>query len=164
MIKTRWFVLLLVLSFQVFGQIKGKHQYKWAMFHPFAALKVKKIYKRNLYIYEEVKNKKILDSIENGGQLDAFRHGFFMACFAQKIKPQKLVKLGTAHEKDDIYVYQKKKKVEFSDYPDSASVEVDLHNNLLGIELGRKYKHLPVLQLKDTIIHYIQEGKFKTIR
>jgi len=164
MTKNFFIVFSFVLSYQVLAQIQGKYQCRWAVFHPFAALKVMNIYKKNLSIYEEVKNKKILDSIENGGQLDAFRHGFFMACFAQKIKPKKLLKLGDAHEKDNVYLYIKKKKLEFSEYPDSASVEMDLHNNLLGIELGRKYKHLSSLQLKDTIVQYIKEGKFKTIK
>lgn len=147
-----------------YTQNKGKYQYRWAFFHPIAAIKVKHIYKKNLIIYQEVKQQKLLDTIENGGKLDAFRHGFFMACFAQKIKPKKLIKLGIAHEKDDVRSYSKKRKTEFKDIPDSASIQMDLYNNQIGMELGRKYKKIPSTQLKDTILIYIQKNQFKTIR
>lgn len=148
----------------LFTQNKGKYQYLWALGHPFAAIKVKKIYKRNYYIYQEIKQKKILDTIENGGQLDAFRHSFFMACFAQKIKAQKLIRLGIAHEKDDLWLYRKKRQAEYTDIPDSASIQMDLYNNEAGIQLGKRYKHLPAIQLRDTLIHYIKKGNLKTIR
>ncbi len=160
-------ILVIALAFYTqnyYSQNKGKYQYRWAFFHPLAAIKVKRIYKKNLIIYQEVKQQKLLDTIENGGKLDAFRHGFFMACFAQKIKPKKLIKLGLAHEKDDVHIYSKKRKTEFKDIPDSSSVQMDLYNNQIGIELGRKYRKISSTQLKDTILIYIQKNKFKTIR
>ncbi|GIV26799.1 MAG: hypothetical protein KatS3mg027_0613 [Bacteroidia bacterium] len=161
--------LLLFITFLffinfIYSQNKGKYQYRWALFHPVAAIKVKKIYKRNLYIYQEVKQQKLLDTIENGGKLDAFRHAFFMACFAQKVKPKKLVKLGIAHEKDDVWLYKKKRKIEFRDVPDSASIQMDLYNNQVGIEIGRKYRNITTIQLRDTILFYVKENKFRTIR
>src|ERR1700747_2369512 len=58
----------------------------WAIFHPFCALKVKKLTKRALLVVNEVKEKKLLDQYENGGQLDAFRHAYTMALLSQKIK------------------------------------------------------------------------------
>jgi len=147
----------------LYSQIKGKYQYRWAFFHPVAAIKVKHIYKKNLPLYQQIKQSKILDTLENGGKLDAFRHAFFMACFAQKIKDKKLIKLGIAHEKDDVYYFQKKKKAEYSDVPDSASIQMDLYNNKVGIQTGKKYKHIPTTQLSDTIIQYIKENKLKVI-
>ncbi len=148
---------------QSFSQIKGKYQYLWAIFHPIAAIQVKHIYKKNYPIYLQVKQEKIIDTIENGGKLDAFRHCFFMACFAQKIKSKKLKSLSIAHEKDDLYIYRKKKKHEYNDIPDSASIEMDLYNNTIGIELGKKYKNLSTNQLKDTVIKYIRNNKVKII-
>lgn len=160
-------VLLLFCVFYAFAlqsQIKGKYQYRWALFHPVAALKVKHIYKKNYFIYQKVKQEKILDTFENGGKLDAFRHGFFMACFAQKISSKKLMKLGIAHEKDDVRLYRKKQKAEYADVPDSASIQMDLHNNGIGIMLGKKYRKISTLQLKDTIIKYIELQEFKTLK
>ncbi|MBK6839510.1 MAG: hypothetical protein IPG90_15685 [Bacteroidetes bacterium] len=40
-----------------------------------------------------------LDGDEDGGQLDAFRHAFWMASLSQKICWRKALKLGIAHEK-----------------------------------------------------------------
>ncbi|GIV29188.1 MAG: hypothetical protein KatS3mg028_0254 [Bacteroidia bacterium] len=160
------FVLVLNVLMTCFlhSQHKGKYQYRWAFFHPIAAIKVKHVYKKNLPIYQQVKQQKTLDTIENGGKLDAFRHAFFMACFAQKIHPKKLIKLGIAHEKDDVYFFRKKKKAEYADIPDSASIQMDLYNNRTGIELGRKYRKISPEQLRDTVIHYIFKEKLKTIR
>lgn len=165
--KKCWCVTFLILMHSInylFAQNKGKYQYRWALFHPIAAIKVKHIYKKNYPVYLEVKQKKILDTIENGGKLDAFRHGFFMACFAQKISSKKLIKLGIAHEKDDVYLYRKKKKFEYADMPDSASILMDLTNNKIGIEIGKKYKNISPYQLKDTIILYILNHQLKTIQ
>lgn len=159
-----YLVLYILYTKNLSAQNKGKYQYLWALAHPFVALKVKKIYKANYHIYQEVKQKKILDTLENGGKLDAFRHGFFMACFAQKIKTKKLIRLGIAHEKDEIWQYKKKQKTEYTDIPDSASIQMDLYNNEIGIQLGKKYKHLPPISLRDTLIYYIKKGNFQTIR
>lgn len=149
--------LIIVLSMffiqQTFSQHKGKYQYLWAIFHPIAAIKVNHIYKKNYPLYLQIKTNAILDTLENGGKLDAFRHTFFMACFAQKVKPKKLIKLGIAHEKDDCV-----RKKYLSSY-DSLNSKMDLHNNIIGIELGKKYKKIPTHQLKDTIVNYILNNK-----
>ncbi|MCX7727862.1 MAG: DUF4823 domain-containing protein [Bacteroidia bacterium] len=158
------FIFIIFCSSNYYSQHKGKHQYQWAFFHPIAAIKVKKIYKKNYPIYQQVKQQKILDTIENGGKLDAFRHGFFMACFAQKVKAKKLIKLGIAHEKDDLSYFLKKRKTEYWDIPDSASIQMDLYNNLIGIETGTKYRKIKPIQMKDTIIHYIHIKKLKTLK
>lgn len=158
------YLLCLITICLSHAQHKGKYQYRWALFHPIAAIKVKKIYKEVYPIYQQIKKEKVLDTIENGGKLDAFRHGFFMACFAQKVKPTKIIKLGIAHEKDDALFFVKKKKAEYADIPDSVSIQMDLFNNQLGVIIGNQYKHLPVYQLKDTILRYILLQKFKTLK
>ena len=68
---------------------RSSYEKRWALVHPFAALKVKKIYKKCLPFYEEIKSANTLDPYKNGGKQDAFRHTFFMAAFAQKIKTKK---------------------------------------------------------------------------
>lgn len=156
-------IVLCICVVSLQAQRKGRYQYMWAITHPIAAIQVNHIYKKYYITYQEVKNQKILDSIENGGKLDAFRHAFFMACFAQKIASKKLIKLGIAHEKDDVRYYLKRKKMEFQDIPDSASIQMDLYNNQIGIEIGKKYKKLPVIQIRDTIIQYIHTKKLKTL-
>lgn len=166
MIVKQWLCLILIaFAFNnVFTQHKGKYQYKWAFFHPVPAIKVNHIYKKNYFIYQQIKQAKILDTFENGGKSDAFRHAFFMACFAQKIKPKKLIKLGIAHEKDDTYYFSKTKKSEYKDVPDSLSIQMDLYNNNIGMGLGNKYRNISSFQLKDTIIQYIFNHQLKTIK
>lgn len=138
-ILTYYFLFaLLYSSAQSFGS-RSAAEKKWAMFHPFAALKVRKIYKEAKPIYEQLKRKNMPDSFVNGGKLDAFRHVFFMAAFAQKVKAKKILKLGIAHEKGNYKSFLKAKK-EDGELADSLSSVMDLQNNYLGIETGIKYK------------------------
>src|SRR4051812_13665915 len=74
----------------------SSYEVKWAAGHPFAALKVKKISKRCNAWYLSGNVKQQLDSFASGGQLDAYRHAFYMAAYAQKIKIKKIRKLGRA--------------------------------------------------------------------
>ncbi len=154
---------ILALCLKLHAQDIGKYQIKWAITHPIAAIKVKKLYNRNIAVYHNIKKNKLLDTIECNGQLDAFRHAFFMACFAQRIKSKKLKKLGIAHEKDNAYL-SKKHIIEFSEVVDSASTNMDLYNNEIGINFGKRYPKLPVAQIKDSIIFYIKENKLIHIK
>ena len=92
-------LLILSISFCATAQKPFKQELCWSLWHPFAALKVRKIHKKVSLLFNESNNKLLLDSYSTGGKLDAFRHVFFMSAFAQKIKTKKLRKLGIAHEK-----------------------------------------------------------------
>ncbi len=85
-----------LISFNCFSQTVelSRSEIQWVLTHPFAAIKVKKISKHAFSIYHLSAIKFELDSFTNGGKLDAFRHTFFMAAFAQKVKPKKIKKLG----------------------------------------------------------------------
>jgi len=155
--KTIWLILLVHFSF---GQnIKpGCAEKKWAFFHPFAAIKIKSIYKKCQPIYFEVKKSKVFDSIENGGNLDAFRHCFYMAAFAQKIKAKKIRRLGKAHEKSNFKDF-KKSNLEFGETPDSLSTVMDLFNNEIGLKIGKDNKKMDLITLSKLIIKEINDGK-----
>jgi hypothetical protein len=133
---------------------------RWAFFHPVAAIKVKCISKKCKKIYDEkVKsNDPALDKFSYGGKLDAFRHVFYMAAFARKIKTKKLRKLGTAHEKADYKAFLKSKK-EFGEMPDSVASEMDLNNNETGFKIGEKNKKMKLDQLQNAVLEAIKEGK-----
>lgn len=141
-------------------KISGRSRYekRWAFAHPFAALKVKKIYKRCLPLYEEIKMTNKLDQYKNGGKLDAFRHTFFMAAFAQKIKTKKLRKLGIAHEKGN-QVNFIKGITEDGEFADSLSCEMDLKNNEMGFRIGSNNKKKDLRDLKDLVIEEIRKGE-----
>ncbi len=156
-------VLLIIFIFfyvMLFGQKfseRSRYEKRWAIFHPFAALKTKKIYAACHPIYEEVKKTNALDQFENGGKLDAFRHAFFMAAFSQKINVKKLRKLGKAHEKGNHLHFLKNIKEE-GELADSLSTVMDLKNNELGFSIGSENKKKDLKDLKDLVIEEIKKG------
>jgi hypothetical protein len=154
-------ITFFLLPLFIFSQrIKERSAYekKWAFLHPFAAFKVKKINKKCLPIYQEIKNTNALDKYKNGGKLDAFRHAFFMAAFAQKIKTKKLRQLGIAHEKGNHSNFLKG-IVEDGEFADSLSCEMDLKNNELGFRIGHGNKKTELNKLADLVVAEIRKGE-----
>jgi hypothetical protein len=130
----------------------------WALFHPFAAVKVKKIYNKAMPFYYEVQKKNRLDTFSNGGKLDAFRHAYFMAAFSQKIKVKKARKLGVAHEKGNYKDFKKGIK-EDGEIPDSLSTVMDLHNNEVGLKIGKENKNMDLKALSEIVLASLQKGE-----
>lgn len=137
---------------------RSSYEKRWALGHPFAALKTKKIYRKCLPFYLEVKKTGSLDTCENGGKLDAFRHAYFMAAFAQKINVKKIRKLGIAHEKGNYKRFLKGEK-EDGELADSLSTVMDLHNNELGLKIGQANPHMDYKKLRDEVATQIFSGK-----
>ncbi len=150
---------LLFYTFKTLSQTKvSRYEYAWAFAHPFAACKVKKIHKKLKPFYNEAELISSLDSYSQGGKLDAYRHVFYMAAFAQKVKAKKVLKLGKAHEKTN-YRQFKKGKGKNIELPDSLSSVMDLWNNEIGVKLARENKDLSYEELKQKVIKLINENK-----
>jgi hypothetical protein len=130
----------------------------WAIWHPFAALKVKKITKHCFVIYNRPQTVTMLDKYENGGKLDCYRHMFFMAAYSQKVRSRKIRKLGIRHEKGN-YKQFLKKRTEEGEIPDSLSTVMDLRNNEIGIALGNNNKDIMLEELSRVVINEINNGK-----
>ncbi len=119
----------------------------WVIAHPFIA---KKAYRCSL------KARAVTDSLDkagvlaggNGGQLDAYRHAYWMATLVQEISPRKARKLGAAHEKGNYRTF-KKGEMEEGAIPDSMGSVMDLANNNSGIGIGLKYREE---SLADTLV------------
>lgn len=156
--KYKLILLFLIISTLVNAQKPFREEIVWGIWHPFAALKVKKMYSKSYEIYKQPTIKMALDSFNNGGKLDAFRHVFFMATFAQKIKTKKLKKLGIAHEKGNYRQFLKHQNEE-GERPDSLSNVMDLKNNQLGLIIGSENKKSPIDELKQKVIKEISSGK-----
>ncbi|MCE3260239.1 MAG: hypothetical protein K0S12_1880, partial [Bacteroidetes bacterium] len=109
-------------------------------------------------MYAQKKTERIPDHFSNGGKLDAYRHVFFMAAFAQKVKVKKLRKLGKAHEKGN-YLQFKRFSLEDGEIPDSLGTVMDLHNNEIGLSLGASNKTLPLPELEKLALEEIAKGK-----
>lgn len=149
--------LQLVFNVAFAKPITSRHEFFWAVSHPFAAIKVNSIYKKLKPYYNEKELTLSLDAYSSGGKLDAFRHVFYMAAFAQKVKAKKIIKLGKAHEKTN-YLQFKRGKLENEIIPDSMSCVMDLKNNEIGVALGKENKKLSLVELKLTVIALIQKG------
>jgi len=135
---------------------------RWVLLHP---LKAKKAYAISLEAKEvtrSMKGNKMLDPWENGGQLDAFRHAYWMARLTQEMGWRRAYRLGNAHEKGN-YRQFKRGKTEEGALPDEASSKMDYLNNDTGIETGKRYPDYSPEQLSDLILRLIGEGKLYII-
>ncbi len=164
----KFFLLQIVVfsTFLCFGQnnISFKNvscpEKWWGLTHPFTIKKVKKVSYEARDITKLVLKNKILKGNGNGYQLDAFRHTYWMARLTQEIGGKKAKKLGIAHEKGN-YKYFKKHKKEDGEIPDKVSSDMDLYNNKVGIELGKKASKYG---LKEMVINLVLTGKCKIIK
>jgi len=95
--------------------------------------------------------------------VDAFRHAYWMALLAQKIKYHKALKLGIAHEKGNKKNWLKG-KLEENARADSISTVMDLENNCSGLNLGCLNKSLNSSELKNLIISEIKKGNLKILK
>ncbi|MCF8297409.1 MAG: hypothetical protein K9J13_07710 [Saprospiraceae bacterium] len=172
-ILSKIIVLLFVLfPLFTFAQESNSEKFKalsrpekfWVVFHPFVAKKAAFYSNKVRIVNDSIKLTNTLDGIENGGQVDAFRHAYWMALLSCHIHWRKALKLGKAHEKGNFIDYKKRKKEDGS-LPDFASSEMDLWNNKAGIEIGRKYKEdISETQLQQIIIHAILKGEMRIIK
>ncbi|QCX40580.1 hypothetical protein FF125_19845 [Aureibaculum algae] len=141
----------------------SKPERSWVVFHPFKAKKAYQISKEALITTDSIANTNTIGNDINGGQLDAFKHSFWMARSAQSIGKSAALGLGKAHEKGNYLTY-KKRQLEDGILPDKPASDMDLFNNNVGAELGKKYKTAS----KSTIINYlldaVLDGKLKMLK
>ncbi len=163
--KCKYIYCLLVLFFtiSVSAQTKAfhnlsKYEKRWAIWHPFAAVKVKKHQAEMYAVYKEVKQQHVLDTFENGGKLDAFRHTFAMAYFSKFVKANKLRKLGKAHEKANHWQFLHSLPDEDGELSDSLSSVMDLKNNDIALSFVKEVKQLSTEEIKQKIISLIKNG------
>lgn len=136
----------------------------WVMAHPFAAKKALAVTQRARFVTDSLsKNGIVKDG--NGGQLDAFRHAYWMASLVQKIPARKAEKLGKAHEKGN-YTGWKKGMLEDSMRADSMLCVMDLQNNTTGIKLGIEYANDSThsKSLESIILQNVKSGKMVIVK
>ena len=132
----------------------------WVIGHPFVAKKALRISEEARKETAIIKQEKTLKGTGNGGQLDAFRHTFWMANLTRKIGWRKAKKLGEAHEKGNYKDY-KRNKLEDGVIPDKASSDMDFFNNEVGIKIG---KMTDTFDFKSFVIVAVKEGRCKIIK
>ena len=161
--KHIYYLFILFFTIAASAQTKSfhnlsKYEKHWAIWHPFAATKIKKHQTEMYAVYKEVKQQHILDDFENGGKLDAFRHTFAMAYFSKFVKANKLRKLGKAHEKANHWQFLHSLPDEDGELSDSLSSVMDLKNNDIALSLTKEVKSLSIEEIKQKVISLIKNG------
>ncbi|CAL2102313.1 conserved exported protein of unknown function [Tenacibaculum sp. 190130A14a] len=149
-------------SFQKFTKLSSPKKW-WVIWHPFKAQKALAISKEANYVTDSIKTSPLLDGDIAGGQVDAFRHAYWMARLHQEIGENAARSLGKAHEKENYQTY-KKRKLEDGEVPDKIASTMDLFNNEVGLSLTSKGSNLTKDGLIYKIINAIHKGKLKMIR
>ncbi len=135
----------------------------WVIFHPFKAKKAFKISKEVEKVKDSIAHVEIIGKDNNGGQLDAFKHSFWMASLTQKIGKRAALSLGKAHEKGN-YQSFKKRQLEDGVLPDKPSSEMDLFNNVIGVRVGYKYKKASKNIIIQQLLTKIGEGELRILK
>ena len=151
-----------VTAFKKYKELSRPEKY-WVLKHPLIAIKAWKITQEVIRVTDSVAYINTLDHNRNGGQVDAFRHAYWMASLVQRISWRKALKLGKAHEKGNYFDFLKH-HLEDGALPDKADGDMDLFNNEIGIKFGRKNKHLSETDIQIMIIDAIIVGKMKIIK
>ncbi|AUC85684.1 hypothetical protein CW731_10475 [Polaribacter sp. ALD11] len=149
-------------DFKNFLKLSGPIK-RWVLLHPFKAKLSLKISNETNSVADSVRKSHLLDKDAAGGQVDAFRHAYWMARLRQEIGKRAARSLGKAHEKDNYLTY-KKLKLEDGVVPDEISSEMDLHNNDEGLKLITKGSEVSKNGLIYRVINAIHQGKMKIIK
>ena len=162
------FKFFLIASFIVscltaFSQNSTLHSFKklscpekwWVIGHPFVAKKALKVSQITRVKTDSIRHNQILKGAGNGGQVDAFRHTYWMASLKLSIGERKARRLGVAHEKGNKRDF-KKGKIEDGSLPDLISSQMDLFNNEVGLKIEEDIMY--------NVVEAVKNGKCKIIK
>jgi hypothetical protein len=159
-----------LFSFQAFSQSNWQKFKKlscsektWVVFHVFKAKKAFEISEEAQRVADSVAKTPLLDGDKSGGQVDAFRHAYWMARLRQEIGENAALRLGKAHEKSNYQQY-KKSQLEDGENPDEASSKMDIFNNAVGVTYTEKGIPYPKNGLIYRIVNGILAGDYKVIK
>ncbi len=170
MCKDYLYIVLLFFSFSLFSQSNWK-KFKelsppkkiWVILHPLKAKKALLISEKARQIADSIKKTPLLDGDAAGGQVDAFRHTFWMASLRQEIGKYAARSLGKSHEKENYRTY-KKRKLEDGVVPDKIATTMDLFNNEVGLSLTQNGGGISEKSLIYRVINEIYFGRLKVIK
>lgn len=165
-----FFLIVISLCFKISAQSNWKI-YKqlscskkiWVISHPFKAKKALRISKEAKRVADSMKLSPLLDKDPSGGQVDAFRHAYWMARLNEEIGKNAAKSLGKAHEKENYWTF-KKQKLEDGIVPDEVSSIMDLFNNEIGLQLSLTGKKKSKRGLIYKVINAIHQGRLKVIK
>ncbi|MBK5209127.1 MAG: hypothetical protein JJE44_06445 [Flavobacteriaceae bacterium] len=168
--KSAVFIVILFLSSQLSAQSNWEKFWnlsvpykKWVLFHPFKAKSALEVSLEAIKVSDSVAKTDLLDKDIAGGQVDAFRHAYWMARLRQEIGKRAAISLGRAHEKDN-YITYKKHETENGIVPDKASKEMDLFNNNVGLSFTQKGISDSKNGLTYKIVNAILSGDLRVVK
>ncbi len=135
----------------------------WVITHFLKAKKAFEITGEVLKTTDSVSKTGLLDPDLNGGQLDAFKHGFWMASLTRSIGKKAALKLGAAHEKGNYQDFKNRRK-EDGMVPDKMASEMDLYNNRIGADLALDSSPKSAGELVNVIAEAIKAGRLKILK
>lgn len=135
----------------------------WVITHFLKAKKAFEITSEVLKTTDSVSKTGLLDPDLNGGQLDAFKHGFWMASLTRCIGKKAALKLGEAHEKGNYQDFKNRRK-EDGMVPDKMASEMDLFNNRAGAALALDSSSETAGELVNIIAEAIKAGRLKILK
>lgn len=136
----------------------------WGIGHPFVAFKAYRISKETLQITRDVEKENVIGNDRKGGQLDAFKHAFWMGMLSNYMGEKKALKLGIAHEKANFRSFKRNLRKQRPDYHDRANQEMDIANNEYGAWLAAQYPDAEANEFKEIVIDHIQAGRLKIVK
>ena len=166
------FVSLVIVSFiaargyRYFDRYRNSEQFrnlpepekKWVYSHPFIAKRAHEISNYSKGVAEEMRSSPILDGDKDGGQVDAFRHAYWMALLTREFGKKSALSLGQAHE-DANYLDFLSRNLEDGAVPTHQGTLMDLANNRVGAEIGHKNRHVSDSAMVEIVIDAILTGK-----
>lgn len=135
----------------------------WVLRHPFKAKRAWEIALQARSMAEKMATDTDLDGDTNGGQVDAFRHAFWMVLLTREFGSKTALSLGKAHEKSN-KIYYKQSKNEDGTLPDRVSCDMDLKNNETGTRIARKYPKATETEIIKIIKKAIVDGELWIIK
>ena len=169
-IKYFLFFLFLVVCLESYSQSKTAQFFKlstpekcWVIFHPFKAKRAFFSMKEALKTTDSISRVDLIGKDLNGGQLDAFKHSYWMAISSQTIGERASKKLGKSHEKGNFRSFKKGKK-EDGFLPDQSSSEMDLYNNEIGLKIAKKHLDQSKFEIILTVIDEVKTGSMKILK
>lgn len=135
----------------------------WVVFHPFKAKKAFAISLEAYKVSDSIVKTDLLDGDASGGQVDAFRHAYWLARLHQEIGMYAARSLGKAHEKEN-YITFKRSQLEDGVVPDEISSTMDLYNNEEGLKLTKRRSKTSRNSLIYKVVNAIKAGKMKIIK
>lgn len=168
--KVKLLIVLMLLSFQLQAQsdwelfkIQSSSLKKWALLHPFKAKKAFIISNEAIRISDSIATTNLLDKDKAGGQVDAFRHAYWMAILQIEIGQKAAFSLGKSYERAN-YKSLKKGTLEDKILPDFASQKMDIFNNKIGLKYSFKGDTRSKHGLIYKIVNAIKRGDLKIIK